>query len=264
MEKFFYISANNKYDTSVFTVALAGITYPDSAYKVYRESSNVYVAEYISDGVGTVIYDGNEYQIKKGDAYILAAGKEHKYYSDNNNPWTKKWFNISGELCEKLLSVYGIENKVVFHKTSIGELFDEFFDFCTKNTVDDKIDEFGAVIFHRIVQRLSGNTENNKRSIAAEIKSYIDGNIYEGLTASSVAQNAGFSVSQLGRIFKSEYGETVYSYILEQKIRMAENLLKNSGLSVREISDMLKFTDEHYFCNIFKKKRGVTPTRFRR
>ncbi|MFR7854709.1 MAG: AraC family transcriptional regulator [Acutalibacteraceae bacterium] len=33
---------------------------------------------------------------------------------------------------------------------------------------------------------------------------------------------------------------------------------------MREISDMLKFTDEHYFCNIFKKKRGVTPARYRR
>ena len=76
MEKFFYISAKNQYDTSVFTVALAGITYPDPTYKVYRESSEVYVAEYVSDGAGTVIYNGNEYQIKKGDAYILTAGKD--------------------------------------------------------------------------------------------------------------------------------------------------------------------------------------------
>lgn len=264
MEKFFYISAKNQYDTSVFTVALAGITYPDPTYKVYRESSEVCVAEYVSDGSGTVIYNGNEYQIKKGDAYILTSGKNHKYYSDNNNPWTKKWFNISGELCESLLSVYGIENKVVFHNASIGEIFDEFFDFCTKNTEVDKIDEFGAVIFHRIVQSLAANAKDNTGSAAEEIKRYIDGNIYERLTAASVARNAGFSVSQLGRIFKSEYGETVYSYILEQKIRTAENLLKNTGLTVKEVSDLLKFTDEHYFCNIFKKKRGVTPSRYRR
>ena len=264
MEKIYFLSAQNGNASAAFTVSLAGITYPDPNYKIYRECSKIYVAEYVYDGEGTVICGGNEYHIIKGDAYILPAGKEHCYYSDRNNPWTKKWLNISGELCEKLLSVYGIGNKVVFHNTSIGEIFDKFFDFCTKNTEIDKIDEFGAVIFLRIVQSLSANAKDNSRSSAEEIKIYIDSNIYEKLTAASVARNSGFSVSQLGRIFKSEYGETVYSYILEQKIRTAENLLKNSGLSVKEISDMLKFTDEHYFCNIFKKKRGVTPTGYRR
>ena len=27
---------------------------------------------------------------------------------------------------------------------------------------------------------------------------------------------------------------------------------------------MLKFTDEHYFCSIFKKKRGETPGEYRK
>ena len=263
MEKFFYISAKNQYDASAFKVALAGITYPDPTYKIQRKSSEVCVAEYISDGEGTVIYNGEEYHLKKGDAYILTSGKDHIYYSDKNNPWTKKWFNISGELCEKLLTAYGIKNRVYFHNTSISPIFDDFFDFCTKNTEADKIDQYGAIIFHRIVQSLAESSKDNTLSAAEKIKSYIDSNIYEKLTAASVAENAGFSVSQLGRIFKSEYGETVYSYILEQKIRTAENLLKNSGLSVKEISNMLKFTDEHYFCNIFKKKCGVTPTCYR-
>lgn len=102
-------------------------------------------------------------------------------------------------------------------------MFDEFFDFCLGETDINRINEKGALIFHRIVQRLAANSQKKSENPAAEIKAYIDGNIYEKLTAASVAQNAGFSVSQLGRIFKSEYGETVYSYILEQKIRTAEN-----------------------------------------
>lgn len=264
MEKIFFLSARNGTAGAPFTVSLAGITYPDPNYKIYRECSDIYVTEYVSDGEGTVICGGNEYHIKKGDAYILPAGKEQSYYTNRNNPWTKKWFNVSGALCKKLLSAYGIENTVCFHNTSIGGLFDEFFDYCAENTDINSINQFGAIIFHRIVQNFAANAKDNTQSAAEEIKGFIDSNIYEKLTAASVARNAGFSVSQLGRIFKSEYGKTVYSYILEQKIKTAENLLKNTGLSVKEISDMLKFTDEHYFCNIFKKKRGVTPARYRR
>ena len=207
MEKMFYLSAGNINTKAAFEVNLAGITYPDPNYKQYRKCSELYVAEYVCGGEGTVICGGNEYHIKTGDTYILPAGMEHNYYSDRNNPWTKKWFNVSGTLCKKLISAYGIENLIHFKNISVEDLFDDFFDFCL-----------------------------------SEIDGY----------------------KKLDYISQSEYGETVYSYILEQKIRTAENLLKNSGLSVKEISDMLKFTDEHYFCNIFKKKRGVTPARYRR
>lgn len=261
MEKIFFLPAGSGNQSPAFEVCLAGITYSDPNYKVYRKCSDIFVAEYVCEGEGTVICDGKEYHIKMGDAYILPYGKEHCYYSDKANPWTKKWFNISGQLCEKLLTAYGIENKVYFPNSSLGELFDEFFDFCTSTSDINRINEYGAVIFHRIVQQLSHN--NHTKSSAAEIKNYIDSNIYEKLTAESVASHIGFSVSQLGRIFKSEYGKTVYSYILEQKLKTAENLIKNTRISVKEISDMLKFTDEHYFCYIFKKKCGITPGKFR-
>lgn len=264
MEKIFFLSAVNGHKNSAFEVVLAGITYSDPNYKVYRKCSDIFVAEYVSEGEGTVICGGNEYRIKKGDAYILPAGKEHFYFSDRTNPWTKKWFNISGVLCEKLLAAYGIENNIYFPDAPVGNIFDELLGFFASTTDIDRINRSGALFFHRIVQQLSADTNNTVPSAAAEIKNYIDGNIYEKLTAGSVADNAGFSVSQLGRIFKAEYGETVYSYILKQKIKTAENLLINTGLSVKEISDMLKFTDEHYFCNIFKKKLGVTPGKLRK
>ena len=99
---------------------------------------------------------------------------------------------------------------------------------------------------------------------AQNVKSFIDCNIYRKINAELVAEKFRFSVSQLSRLFKREYGATVYNYILEQKIATAEKLLQNSSLTVKQIADMLNFTDEHYFCNIFKKKRGVTPGRIRK
>lgn len=264
MEKFFFLPPINNYNDSAFSVNLAGITYPDPTYKIYRKCSNVYVVEYIVKGEGTVLCDGKEYRIKKNDVYILPRGSEHLYYSDKSNPWCKKWFNVTGKLCEKLLNAYTINGCVHFENVFIEDLFDEFFDFCDKNTDVRKINEFGAVIFHKIIQQLVSNKERSIQTDASKIKDYIDRNIYEKLSASEIALKFGFSVSQLGRIFKSEYKTTVYSYILEQKLKTAENLLKNSALSVKEISNMLKFTDEHYFSNIFKKKCGVTPSEVRK
>lgn len=262
MEKIF-LSASNKSDGFPFQIVLSGITYPDPDYKIYRKCSELYVIESVEKGEGTVICDGKRYRVQKGDAYLLPAGSEHRYYSDKHNPWEKKWINAAGALCETLVSTYGIGKTVFFPQCPIGDLFDEFFDICTKSPTNEETDARGAVIFHRMIQRLAENAEKKVTPIE-EVRRYIDGNVYNRLTAEAVARRSGFSVSQLGRLFKKAYGTTVYAYILEQKIQAAEKLLKNSSLSLRETADMLGFTDEHYFCNIFQKKRGITPGRFRK
>lgn len=264
MEKIFLIPPSDMSDKLPFILTLAGITYPDAEYKIYRECSELYVIEYVEKGAGTVICGSESYRIEKGDVYILPAGFEHRYYSDKKEPWKKKWMNVSGELCERLTEIYGIDKRVHFPKTDIGGLFDELFDYLAKHPADNEINSYSAIIFHRMIQRLAENSEKKHTGTAQNVKSFIDCNIYRKINAELVAEKFRFSVSQLSRLFKREYGATVYNYILEQKIATAEKLLQNSSLTVKQIADMLNFTDEHYFCNIFKKKRGVTPGRIRK
>ena len=72
----------------------------------YTVNLPVYVVEYIVKGEGTVRCYGKEYRINSGDVYILPKDKEHLYYSDKTNPWTKKWFNVTGKLCKKLFYAF--------------------------------------------------------------------------------------------------------------------------------------------------------------
>ena len=264
MEKIYLIPPPTSPNNLPFKLSLSGITYPDPGYGIMRKRSGIYVVEYVVSGHGTVISDGERQRIGKGDVYLLTAGKEHRYFSDKKDPWEKKWMNVSGELCKSLIELYGLGRTFYFHGIDIEYLFDELFEFLDNNSDGNKINAFGAVTFHKILQRLSESLNGSEISAAAKAKSYIDANIYTSINAGSVADKFGFSVSQLGRLFKSEFGTTVYSYILEQKISMAEKLLKNSSLPVKEIADILNFTDEHYFCNIFKKKRGVSPGKIRK
>ena len=56
---------------------------------------------------------------------------------------------------------------------------------------------------------------------------------------------------------------TPYAYLLEKKLELAGQLLRDTNLSVREIAEKLSFADEYYFSNVFKKKMGVTPSLWR-
>ena len=123
-----------------------------------------------------------------------------------------------------------------------------------------------ARIFLEIIQVLSRHSEKrpaiNKYALYA--KNFCDRNIYEKISLEDISKQAGLSVSQLNRVFRQEFGTTVYSYILNNKISIAKSLLTGTSMSVAEIAFLLNFADEHYFSNIFKKKTGLTPSQCRK
>ena len=68
----------------------------------------------------------------------------------------------------------------------------------------------------------------------------------------------------LSRIFKETAGITVGDYINAARRKRAEDLLKNSRLTVLEISRETGFATDNYFCRWFKKKTGMSPDHYRR
>ena len=52
-------------------------------------------------------------------------------------------------------------------------------------------------------------------------------------------------------------------YIREQKIVYAKQMLLNSDYSVMQIADMLSFSSQSHFVQVFKNMVGLTPKKFR-
>ena len=80
---------------------------------------------------------------------------------------------------------------------------------------------------------------------------------------SDLARVASLSASQLTRVFRDAYGQSPYDYVLARKIDTACRLLLNTGMSVKEVAYRLNFVDEHYFSNVFSKRMGMPPGRYR-
>ncbi len=246
-------------------LCLAGITYPDPHYKIIRKSADIYVAEYVTAGAGTVIADGVEHHVTPGTVYLLQAGRRHHYYASRQDPWTKMWLNISGPLCGELLRLYGIEGQTCFKAPEAEPLFRDFLAFCETSPDPAAANREAAVFLLRLAECLARSTAHTEQDTLPEkVCRYIDTHIRERLSASELAKQSGISVSYLGRLFKQRYGQAVYAYILDRKIEAAKHLLADTRLPVREISEYLSFTDEHYFSHIFKKKQQQTPLAYRK
>lgn len=250
-----------------FYVELAGITFPDKNYSIYRESSDIYVLEYIIDGCGTVETDGQIFFPSKGDVYLLPFGSRHHYFASKENPFTKIWMNVNGELCRQLIQLYGLTGVCFFENVNIYNLMKQFLVLCEKREYEttDLYNKCG-LIFLEIIQILSKHCEKKPsvNKFAAYAKNFCDRNIYKKISLEDIAKYTGISISQLNRLFRQEFGVTAYAYILNSKINLAKSLLSGTSMSVAEIAFLLNFSDEHYFSNIFKKKTGLTPTLWRR
>ena len=258
-----------------FAVEMTGITWPDARYHIERERSPLHCLEYVISGEGHIVMDGKEYRPKAGDAYLLAVGKNHSYWADGDRPWKKIWMNISGSLADALVAGYGLADAVVFEDCPVYPQFWEFLRVCRnygKNS--QELAERTVLLFHEILLKLSANMlsarsqaggreKSTVSEAALQIKEYIDAHIHEKIAVSDLAQIASLSASQLTRVFRSAYGQSPYDYVLARKIDTACRLLLNTGMSVKEVAYRLNFVDEHYFSNVFCKRMGMPPGRYR-
>ena len=89
-------------------------------------------------------------------------------------------------------------------------------------------------------------------------------NFSQGISLNSLAEKYHFSSAYLSRMIKKETGYS-FSGILNA-IRLAasvEFLLKNHG-KINLICDLVGFSDQKYFNQVFKKTFGCSPGEFRR
>jgi len=261
--------AEKEQEETVFGVSMAGRSFCDGSYHMYRQSSSITVIEYVEEGTGTVSENGRTYTASAGCVYLLRMGREHDYFSDAKHPWIKKWCNMTGTLPIQLLDSYGLGNTVVIPACGpeIGAEFDRMLDVCWNGGSPEEIFDTCALWFHRLVQQLARRCKTTMRrdaELAQAARRLIEASIESELSVDSLCAALGVSRSKLFQCFGDTYGEAPYAYYQAARLASIKLLLKNSFLSIAEISEQYCFADAHYFSGWFKKHTGLSPSQYRK
>ena len=91
---------------------------------------------------------------------------------------------------------------------------------------------------------------------------YIENNKNNEISLSELAEEAGISSGYLSRIFKKYYKISVVDYIHLRKLLQAKYYMATSEMNISDISFLLGYSEAGYFCKIFKKYEGQTPSAF--
>ena len=84
------------------------------------------------------------------------------------------------------------------------------------------------------------------------------------LSLVSVSTEISVSPNYLSALLKKDTGETFKELLTKKRIETAKELLMDTNMKVREISEKCGYNDQHYFSYCFKKYTGVSPNSCRR
>lgn len=95
------------------------------------------------------------------------------------------------------------------------------------------------------------------------IMRWLDSHFREEFFLDKLAHDMHLSGCHLSHLFRKATGSTITEYLAFRRIQEACLLLRTTPLSIQEICGMVGITNVSYFCQLFRKKLGVTPARYR-
>lgn len=98
----------------------------------------------------------------------------------------------------------------------------------------------------------------------ARVQDYLTTHCNETLSLTEVADKFGLSSRTFNRRFKQITGSTPLQYLQRSRLENAQELLRNSNLSVAEIAGHVGYQDVSYFASLFRKHFAMPPMRYRR
>ncbi|MFC0272871.1 response regulator [Metabacillus herbersteinensis] len=162
-------------------------------------------------------------------------------------------FNITILLSNMEYDVKKLEN----------EKFNYFNSIDLSKTANDVVEQL-----HRFIEKaqqiiLTKKTHTGHSNFQLMLD-YIEENYAEALNLTGVANHFHFNPSYLSSYFASHNQGGFNEYLNKIRIEEAAKLLINRSIPIAEISEIVGYSDHSYFCKVFKKLKGLSPSQYRR
>lgn len=113
-----------------------------------------------------------------------------------------------------------------------------------------------------ILQRelMSKQHTSSKQSLAMHVQQYIVQHYREPFRLKDLALHVDRTPNYISSVFREVTGRTPVEYLHQVRITSAREMLLNTDMTIKEISDYLGYCDQTYFNHIYKKNIGYPPT----
>lgn len=99
--------------------------------------------------------------------------------------------------------------------------------------------------------------------LMGRIRDYVEEHLPHPVRLGDVAQALGKSPSTISHTVKEHTGRSFKRFSMEARVAYAEQIMqRRPGLGVAEVAALAGYEDQFYFSRVYRKIRGVPPSRF--
>lgn len=192
-------------------------------------------------------------RIEKTVGTILARGEEAKVHASQQQVYRISIVNS----VVRLIQQYDMELPEEFEREgypeSIGRIVkEEVFAGWLRET---------CLYIH---QQMSQERESSMQQVIQEAKRYIQENYPDPeLSLEKICRHLHMSPAYFSTMFKKETGQAYTAYLTEVRLNQAVELLRMTNDKTYVIAAKVGYQEQNYFSYVFKKKFGISPTKYR-
>lgn len=238
-----------------------------------RSNLQSYLFFMVTEGGGSIIYDGVTYELKKNSCVFIDCRKLYCHSSDPDNLWTLQWCHFNGPMISFIYEKYMERGGRPVFLPETPELFAsvwqklmeiaDSFDYVRDMRINEELSSLLTLLMSESWHPEYRGRRGTKKASVLPVRDYLDEHYQDRITLDELSRIFFISKYYLTHSFKEAFGMSISGYLLNVRITHAKHMLRFNDMSIEEIGNACGIGSLHYFSRVFKEVEGVPPSTYR-
>ncbi len=251
--------------------------------QIQMHSQHTWELSCVLTGEGTRLLGDESESFGAGDAVLIPPGMIHHWYFKNDS--TDAEGNIENvtilfktdfirniqkcfpELSDVMGHILQLKEAIVFSGETRSRICRAMIDMRSQ-APERRVFTFAEILLVMAEDNSGKIVANPKRLTRNEIRlsqinTYVNCNYHRDICLDEISGYVGMNKTAFCNFFKQQTGQTFIEYLNGVRLSRAKELLQGSDQTIIQICSAVGISDAPYFCRIFKKAFGMTPTELR-
>lgn len=228
----------------------------------------------VTAGKSTFCYRDATHQISAGDIVMMNPHWVHACNPIKNQPWAYLMLYVDTKWLSELRYQLGLLNTPHWQDIATAVitqpgLYTGYCDMaaCLLDEQRDIGDKQAALVEYlstimQVLAQESPASLPQAPSALEDVAAYLRANCAADISLKRLCEQSGYSAGHLIRAFKLHFGLTPHAYLINQRIQVGQQALKQ-GQPIVEAALNAGFNDQPHFQRTFKRLVAATPNQYR-